>query len=57
MSTFLPEWVILASVFIGLVVFVWNFICADLPDDFLARLRRERETSKEDDDGGLRSHR
>ena len=57
MSTFLPEWFILVSMFIALVVFVWKFICADLPDDFLARLCREREASKEVDDGGLRDHR
>lgn len=57
MSTLLPEWVIFASVFVGLVVFIWKFICADLPDDFLVRLRRERETSKEGDDGGLCGHR
>lgn len=57
MKSLLPEWLILLGVFIALVVFVWKFICADLPDDFLGRLRREREASKEVDDGRLRDHR
>lgn len=57
MSTFLPEWLILISVFIGFVVFVWKFICSDLPDDFLLRLRRQYEASEEGDDGRLRDHR
>lgn len=57
MKTLLPEWLILAAVFVGLVVFIWKFICADLPDDFLGRLRRERDVSREGDDGRLRDHR
>lgn len=57
MSTFLPEWLILISVFVGFVVFVWKFICSDLPDDFLLRLRRQHEASEEGDDGRLRDHR
>lgn len=57
MKTLLPEWLILVAVFIGIVVFVWKFICADLPHDFLSRLRSERSASKEGDDGRLRDHR
>jgi len=57
MRPLLPEWVILAGVFIALALFIWKFIVADLPDDFLARLRRQREDLKEDEDGRLRDHR
>jgi len=57
MKPFLPDWLIVVAVFICLFIFIWNFICADLPDDFLDRLRRERDVSKEGDDGGLRDHR
>lgn len=57
MKPLLPGWLIVSAVFIGLVIFIWKFICADLPDDFLDRLRREHDVSKEGDDGRLRDHR
>lgn len=49
------EWLILFLVFVAVVGFVWKFIVADLPDDFLGRIQRERK--KEGDDGRLRDHR
>lgn len=51
------EWLIIALVFVAVVVFIWKFIVADLPDDFLRRLHRDRSAPKEGDDGRLRDHR
>jgi hypothetical protein len=50
------ECLLLLIVFIGVVVFVWKFIVADLPDDFLIKLRTKRQVPKEGDDGRLRDH-
>lgn len=34
----------IAFTFFGVVWLVWNYIAADLPDDFLARIRRDRKS-------------
>lgn len=50
------ELLILGVVFVGVVVFVWKFIVADLPEDFLRKARAKVLPAKEGDDGRLRDH-
>lgn len=47
------ELLILVGVFAVFVWFVWSYIAADLPDDFLGAVRRSR---KGQGNGRLRDH-
>lgn len=51
------EYLILAAVFIAILVFVYVHIVADLPDDFLKRVRKGIKEKKGADRGGIRDNR
>jgi hypothetical protein len=42
--------------FVGCVVFVWRFIAADLPEDFLVIRKKKAREKKETGDGGVRNN-
>jgi len=56
MSVNQREVLILLLVFVAVIVFVFKWLVADLPDDFLQKVRPKPKQPKEGDDGRLRDH-
>jgi len=57
MSVDQRECLILLVVFVAVVLFVFKWLVADLPDDFLQRVRPKLKQDKtEGEDGRLRDH-
>ena len=58
MIAFIRQYWVLIGVFFAVVVFVFKYIVADLPDDILSQAyKRIKQSKKEGDDGRLRDHR
>ncbi|MBB3122153.1 hypothetical protein [Pseudoduganella violacea] len=57
MNVFYRELLLLGIVFFGVLIFIWCFIAADLPDDFIAKVKASANQEEEDCDGSLRDHR
>ncbi len=57
MNVFYRELLLLGTVFLGVLIFIWFFIAADLPEDFIAKVKASTRQEEEGCDGGLRDHR
>ncbi|NVD97946.1 hypothetical protein [Massilia sp. BJB1822] len=56
MNVFSRELLLLGIVFLCILIFIWFFIAADLPDDFIAKARQTAKSEKGESDGSLRDH-
>jgi hypothetical protein len=43
-------------VLVAVAIFIWKFLVADLPDDFVSKLSERSSPVKEQRDGGLRDN-
>ena len=57
MNSSLIEYLILGVTFCAVLVFVFKFIVADLPDNFLSKTNARLKRIKEEKNGRLRDHR
>lgn len=57
MNVFSRELLLLGIVFLSILIFIWCFIAADLPEDFIGKVKASAKRDKEDCDGGVRDHR